>query len=140
MEGAFGGDAVQLRPAEYEPAEQHYPDQLFLGLLRSLSRISAVSRQPAKRIPVSLFLLPQGNRFLRHHSTAGRNLLVGKPALRSGHAWIGLGSNVGDRLAHLRSGTRRLAGLGEAEFSSVYETDPVSAPPVSPAPLPFLNA
>ena len=39
---------------------------------------------------------------------------------------IGLGSNVGDRLAHLRAGVDSLTGLGEIlATSSVYETAPV---------------
>jgi 2-amino-4-hydroxy-6-hydroxymethyldihydropteridine diphosphokinase len=50
---------------------------------------------------------------------------------------IGLGSNLGDRLEHLRSGVRRLDRLaGEPVVCSpVYETEPVG-PPQSP----FLNA
>jgi 2-amino-4-hydroxy-6-hydroxymethyldihydropteridine diphosphokinase len=39
---------------------------------------------------------------------------------------LGLGSNVGDRLAHLTDALRRLSALGAVEaVSGVYETDPV---------------
>ena len=54
-----------------------------------------------------------------------------------GVAYIGLGSNLGDRLAALREAVRRLGELGEVEaVSSVYETDPVG----HAAQPPFLNA
>ena len=56
-------------------------------------------------------------------------------------AGIALGSNVGDRLAHLRSGREavlRLAGVGQPIASSrVYETEPVGTGPDAG---PFLNA
>src|SRR5687767_6349330 len=56
-------------------------------------------------------------------------------------AGIALGSNVGDRLAHLRSGrdaVRRLAGIREPLLSSrVYETEPVGTGADAGA---FLNA
>ncbi|MCB1236154.1 MAG: 2-amino-4-hydroxy-6-hydroxymethyldihydropteridine diphosphokinase [Verrucomicrobiae bacterium] len=57
-------------------------------------------------------------------------------------AGIALGSNLGDRLAHLRTARERLLALHEgadAEFlvSSVRETEPVGCPPGSGA---FLNA
>jgi 2-amino-4-hydroxy-6-hydroxymethyldihydropteridine diphosphokinase len=58
--------------------------------------------------------------------------------MRSG---IGLGSNVGDRLAHLREAFRRIKELhctAEAPLvSRVYETSPVDSPPGARA---FLNA
>ncbi len=44
------------------------------------------------------------------------------------HIFVGLGSNVGDRLAFLRSAVRelgRLEGTGIVQCSSVYETEPV---------------
>ena len=54
---------------------------------------------------------------------------------------IALGSNLGDRLANLRTGRDallRLPGVtGEARFSRVYETEPVGSGPDSGA---FLNA
>jgi 2-amino-4-hydroxy-6-hydroxymethyldihydropteridine diphosphokinase len=41
-------------------------------------------------------------------------------------AYIALGSNLGDRLAHLRQAVRALRELGEVEsVSPVYETEPV---------------
>ena len=44
-------------------------------------------------------------------------------------AVIALGSNLGDRLAHLRWGARALETLGEVTGrSSLYETDPVGGP------------
>ena len=50
-------------------------------------------------------------------------------------AFLGLGSNLGDRLAHLR---RAVAGLpGVVAVSGVYETDPVGGPPGQ---APYLNA
>jgi 2-amino-4-hydroxy-6-hydroxymethyldihydropteridine diphosphokinase len=49
-------------------------------------------------------------------------------------AFLGLGSNLGDRRAHLRSA---LAGLPDVvAVSPVYETDPVGGPPGQP---PYLN-
>ncbi|MFL5894798.1 MAG: 2-amino-4-hydroxy-6-hydroxymethyldihydropteridine diphosphokinase, partial [Thermoleophilaceae bacterium] len=41
-------------------------------------------------------------------------------------AWLGLGSNVGDRLANLRSARDALErrGIGVRGASSVYETEP----------------
>lgn len=54
---------------------------------------------------------------------------------------LALGSNLGDRLAHLRAGRDFLLALhegpGPPALSPVYETDPVGCPPGSPA---FLNA
>lgn len=50
-------------------------------------------------------------------------------------AFLALGSNQGDRWAHLR---RAVAGLPDVvRVSSVYETDPVGGPPSQG---PFLNA
>ena len=44
-------------------------------------------------------------------------------------AAIGLGANLGDRLASLRAATRSLAGLGTvAATSRIYETAPVGPP------------
>ena len=51
---------------------------------------------------------------------------------------ISLGSNLGDRLAHLQSAVDALApcGLHPLVVSSVYETDPVGGPEQGA----FLNA
>ncbi len=57
-----------------------------------------------------------------------------------GDIFIGLGSNLGDRERHLRDALRQLGERGDIrllECSSFHETDPVEAPPGSPA---FLNA
>jgi 2-amino-4-hydroxy-6-hydroxymethyldihydropteridine diphosphokinase len=44
-------------------------------------------------------------------------------------AVIGLGSNVGDRLAHLQAATQRIGKMAKIERGShVYETDPVGGP------------
>ncbi|MGH7426459.1 MAG: 2-amino-4-hydroxy-6-hydroxymethyldihydropteridine diphosphokinase [Candidatus Methylomirabilales bacterium] len=52
-------------------------------------------------------------------------------------AFLGLGSNLGDRMANLRRALRALSALGEVvAVSSVYETDPVGGP-LQPD---FLNA
>ncbi len=49
-------------------------------------------------------------------------------------AFLGLGSNVGDRRAHLR---KAVEGLSDrVAVSPVYETDPIGGPPGQP---PFLN-
>jgi len=52
---------------------------------------------------------------------------------------IALGSNLGDRVAHLRSAAAAVRALGIPPIltSRVYETAPVDCPPDSPA---FLNA
>ncbi|MGH2721623.1 MAG: 2-amino-4-hydroxy-6-hydroxymethyldihydropteridine diphosphokinase [Actinomycetota bacterium] len=52
-------------------------------------------------------------------------------------AYIGLGSNVGDRVAHLRAALEALAarGVTVTKVSSLYETDPVGPPQPD-----FLNA
>ena len=43
---------------------------------------------------------------------------------------VGLGSNVGDRLAHLQSAAQRIAKIAHVERAShVYETAPVGGPP-----------
>jgi 2-amino-4-hydroxy-6-hydroxymethyldihydropteridine diphosphokinase len=43
-------------------------------------------------------------------------------------AFLGLGSNLGDREAHLRSATDQLAAVGVVRVSPFYETDPVGGP------------
>ncbi len=43
-------------------------------------------------------------------------------------AYLGLGSNLGDRLAMLRAAVARLAQLGSIRPSSVYETEPWGDP------------
>jgi 2-amino-4-hydroxy-6-hydroxymethyldihydropteridine diphosphokinase len=52
---------------------------------------------------------------------------------------IALGSNLGDRIAHLRSAAAAVSALGEPPIlsSRIYETAPVDCPADSPA---FLNA
>ena len=54
---------------------------------------------------------------------------------------IGLGSNVGDRLAHLREGFRRIKKLHSAAkpllVSSIFETSPIDC---APGTNPYLNA
>ena len=51
---------------------------------------------------------------------------------------MSLGSNTGDRLAHLESACDALSReFGDLRLSQVYETQPVGCPPGSPA---FLNA
>jgi 2-amino-4-hydroxy-6-hydroxymethyldihydropteridine diphosphokinase len=58
----------------------------------------------------------------------------GVPARR---AFIGLGSNLGDRLAHLERAVGLLAARGDVvAVSSVYETEPVGGPEQGP----YLNA
>ena len=50
-------------------------------------------------------------------------------------AFLGLGSNVGDRLVHLQAGVDRLADerrIRVDAVSSVYETAPVGGPPQDP--------
>lgn len=57
-------------------------------------------------------------------------------------AAVGLGSNLGDRLAHLREARGRiaaLAGVGAVASSPVYETEPVGVPDAYRDRL-FLNA
>ena len=43
-------------------------------------------------------------------------------------AFLGLGSNLGDRLRYLRDAVDTLRGVGLAAVSPVYETDPVGGP------------
>ncbi len=49
-------------------------------------------------------------------------------------AYLGLGSNLGDRRGHLRAAVAALPDV--VAVSPVYETDPVGGPPGQP---PFLN-
>lgn len=52
-------------------------------------------------------------------------------------AFLGLGSNLGDRRRHLREAVEELAALDAGlEVSQVYETAPVGGPPGQP---PYLN-
>lgn len=54
-------------------------------------------------------------------------------------AYIGLGSNLGDRRSHLRTAIRRLnrmPGVSVTGVSQVYETSPVGGEPAGP----YLNA
>lgn len=45
-------------------------------------------------------------------------------------AFVGLGSNLGDRRAHLEAGLAGLRELGEVKaVSSIYETAPIGGPP-----------
>jgi 2-amino-4-hydroxy-6-hydroxymethyldihydropteridine diphosphokinase len=44
-------------------------------------------------------------------------------------AFLGLGSNLGDRLGHLRDAVGTLRDVGLVAVSPVYETDPVGGPP-----------
>ncbi|HUT35077.1 MAG TPA: 2-amino-4-hydroxy-6-hydroxymethyldihydropteridine diphosphokinase [Planctomycetota bacterium] len=56
------------------------------------------------------------------------------------NAYVGLGSNLGDRAASLREAVRRLGacqGIEVAAVSSLLETEPVGGPPGQPM---FLNA
>jgi 2-amino-4-hydroxy-6-hydroxymethyldihydropteridine diphosphokinase len=50
------------------------------------------------------------------------------------HAYVGLGSNLGDRAGHLLLAVRGMleAGLVVARLSSVYETEPVGTPTRQP--------
>ena len=51
-------------------------------------------------------------------------------------AFLGLGSNLGDRWAHLRAAGAALPAGELVAVSPVYETDPVGGPPGQP---PYLN-
>ncbi|HWC11656.1 MAG TPA: 2-amino-4-hydroxy-6-hydroxymethyldihydropteridine diphosphokinase, partial [Acidimicrobiales bacterium] len=51
-------------------------------------------------------------------------------------AFLGLGSNLGDRWAHLRAAVAALPAGELVAVSPVYETDPVGGPPGQP---PYLN-
>jgi 2-amino-4-hydroxy-6-hydroxymethyldihydropteridine diphosphokinase len=55
------------------------------------------------------------------------------------HAYVGMGSNLGDRAGHLLMGLRGMlaAGLRVVRVSSVYETEPVGVAEAQPA---YLNA
>ena len=67
----------------------------------------------------------------------GESAHGGRDHDRSAVAYVGLGSNLGDRLAILRAAVLRLERLGRIEsVSSVYETDPVGYEDQPP----FLNA
>lgn len=53
---------------------------------------------------------------------------MSRPPVR--RAFIGLGSNLGDRRAHLRSAVAQLETAGDvAAVSPLYETEPVGGPP-----------
>jgi 2-amino-4-hydroxy-6-hydroxymethyldihydropteridine diphosphokinase len=54
------------------------------------------------------------------------------------HAYVGLGSNLGDRAGHLLLAVRGMldAGLAVARLSSIYETEPAGVPDEQPA---YLN-
>ncbi len=54
------------------------------------------------------------------------------------HAYVGLGSNLGDRAGHLLLAVRGMldAGLCVSRLSSIYETEPVGVPDEQP---PYLN-
>lgn len=54
-------------------------------------------------------------------------------------AYVGMGSNLGDRAGHLLLGVRGMlrAGLGVLRLSSIYETEPVGVADTQPA---YLNA
>ncbi|MFP3900902.1 MAG: 2-amino-4-hydroxy-6-hydroxymethyldihydropteridine diphosphokinase [Acidimicrobiia bacterium] len=47
---------------------------------------------------------------------------------RPARAFLGLGSNVGDRVRHLRDAVATLRNLGLVGVSPVYETEPVGGP------------
>lgn len=47
-------------------------------------------------------------------------------------AYLGLGSNLGDREAHLASALDRLVAVGLVRTSPYYETDPVGGPEQGP--------
>lgn len=64
---------------------------------------------------------------------------VGSRRLASTHAYVALGSNLGDRARHLERAIcalRAAPGVLRVERSAVYETDPVGPPPQGP----YLNA
>ena len=44
-------------------------------------------------------------------------------------AYLSLGSNLGDRAAHLRDGVAAVAASDPVRLSPVYETEPVGGPP-----------
>ena len=47
-------------------------------------------------------------------------------------AYVGLGSNLGDRAAYLRLGVELIASGEPARVSDVYETAPIGGPPQGP--------
>lgn len=53
-----------------------------------------------------------------------------EPSQGASGIYLGLGSNLGDRLANLRLGCRlmEIAGIGVTRASSLYETEPVGPP------------
>lgn len=53
---------------------------------------------------------------------------AGEPPRRPARAFVGLGSNLGDRARYLRDAVDTLADLGLVAVSPVYETDPVGGP------------
>jgi 2-amino-4-hydroxy-6-hydroxymethyldihydropteridine diphosphokinase len=55
---------------------------------------------------------------------------------RAVRAFLGLGSNLGDRVRYLREAVATLADLGPMRVSPVYETAPVGGPPGQD---PYLN-
>jgi len=58
----------------------------------------------------------------------------------TGGVFIALGSNLGDRVQHIRDALRELAEAGDIRVlavSSLHETDPVGGPPGQPR---YLNA
>jgi 2-amino-4-hydroxy-6-hydroxymethyldihydropteridine diphosphokinase len=60
--------------------------------------------------------------------------VTGPPQVTRVRAFIGLGSNIGDRMSHL---TKAVAGLPDVVgISPVYETEPVGGPPGQE---PYLN-
>jgi 2-amino-4-hydroxy-6-hydroxymethyldihydropteridine diphosphokinase len=58
------------------------------------------------------------------------------PDATATRAFLGLGSNLGDRVRYLREAVATLADLGPTRVSPVYETAPVGGPPGQD---PFLN-
>lgn len=82
------------------------------------------------RPPVALQLASAGVRVTRRR-TAG----PASPGARRRRAFLGLGSNLGDRWAALRGAVAALPDV--VAVSPVYETDPVGGPPGQP---PYLNA
>ncbi len=61
-----------------------------------------------------------------------------EPSAVPRRAWVGLGSNLGERIDYLRQAVAALedAGVRVVEASSVYETEPVGGPTQPP----YLNA
>jgi dihydroneopterin aldolase/2-amino-4-hydroxy-6-hydroxymethyldihydropteridine diphosphokinase len=85
------------------------------------------------RPPVALQLASAGVRVTRRR-TAERPQ-AGRPQVERRRAFLGLGSNLGDRWAALRAA---VAGIPDVvAVSPVYETEPVGGPPGQPT---YLNA